>query len=75
MVAIKSQQLIGIAALNFAAVAQARLDKPLIKPEIPSLDGGLFKNLKPTQSTHDQWEWGCMLYSVTLRRASRTDTE
>lgn len=40
----------------------ARLDKPLIKPEIPPLDGGLFKNLKPTHSTHDQWEWGCKCY-------------
>ncbi len=61
MVAIKSHQVIGLAAVNFAALAHGRLDKPLIKPEIPSLDSGLFKNLKPTQSTHDQWEWGCML--------------
>lgn len=57
MVAVKATCAIGIAGL--AVGVQSRLDKPLIKPEIPSLDAGLFKNLKATQATHDQWEWGC----------------
>lgn len=55
--------MVTISTLAFAgaalvAPALARLDKPLISPAIPPLDDGLFKNLKPTQSTHDQWEWG-----------------
>lgn len=55
--------MVTISTLAFAGAALvgpalARLDKPLISPPIPSLDDGLFKNLKPTQSTHDQWEWG-----------------
>ncbi|KAH9885521.1 hypothetical protein F4778DRAFT_505771 [Xylariomycetidae sp. FL2044] len=48
-------------ALNAAIQVQAALDKPLIQPEIPPLDGGLWANLAPTQSTHDQWEWGWSL--------------
>lgn len=48
-----------LAASGLMSLAAARLDKPTIKPEIPGLDGGLFKNLKPTHSTKDQWEWGC----------------
>lgn len=49
----------GLTGLSFAALAHGRLDKPLIKPEIPSLGAGLVKKLKSTQSTHDQWGWGC----------------
>lgn len=60
MVVINKSHVLGVVGATIVAQAAARLDKPLIKPEIPSLDGGLFKNLKLTQSTKDQWEWGCM---------------
>lgn len=55
MVAISTIAFVGAALVGPAI---ARLDKPLISPPIPALDDGLFKNLKPTQSTNDQWEWG-----------------
>lgn len=63
MVVANPVSALSLAGLSLVAGALARLDKPLIKPEIPSLDAGLFKNLKPTQSTHDQWEWGCTSFS------------
>lgn len=51
---------LAIPMFGLLASAAASLNKPLIQPAIPSLDGGLFNNLKPTHSTHDQWGWGCM---------------
>lgn len=48
-----------IAVVGLITGVNGKLDKPLIKPAIPSLDAGLFKNLKTTQWTKSQWEWGC----------------
>lgn len=52
-----------IAAAALAPLVAARLDKPVIKPPFPgggldSLSQGLLDNLKPTQSTNDDWGSG-----------------
>lgn len=36
----------------------ANLSKPPLQDNLSYLESGLFKNLKPTHSTHDQWGAG-----------------
>ncbi|KAJ2977475.1 hypothetical protein NQ176_g4347 [Zarea fungicola] len=47
-----------ICVIGLITGVNGKLDKPLIKPSIPPLDAALFKNLKTTQWTKSQWEWG-----------------
>jgi hypothetical protein len=49
-----------LGSLLFAQqVVSQTLTKPLIQPPLPGLDQGLWDNLVATQSSHDQWDWGC----------------
>lgn len=47
-----------LAVLSVASSTLAALDKPIISPEIPSMESELFNNLSPTQSTWENWESG-----------------
>ncbi|KAH7322465.1 hypothetical protein B0I35DRAFT_476415 [Stachybotrys elegans] len=42
----------------FAVTSAQRLTKPVIQPETPSFESGLFNSLRPHQSNIGQWEWG-----------------
>ena len=47
-----------LALFALGQLTAAQINKPLISPTMPALDQGLLSYLTPTQSTHDQWEWG-----------------
>lgn len=51
----------GLLSVQQAAAVKELIDKPLIQPPFMGLDNGagLWKFLKPTQSTYTLWGWGC----------------